>query len=288
MNIREALKRGAETLARQVDVDDPKFESEVLLRYILNVDRAQLFLDLEKELDPEKNGLFDEWVKRRSFGEPVAYIIKCREFFGLDFYIDNRVLIPRPETELLVENAISYAKAYLTNHSSDKITIADIGTGSGVVAISVAANVPQARIYGTDISAPALEVAAINCRKHNVTDRVVLLEGDLLNPLPEPVDVLIANPPYVTHAELAQMPSARYEPSLALDGGIAGLDKIFRLGDQLNGKVVPGGCVLVEIGKGQDKEVVSRLQKSFPTSEIATVKDLAGIHRAVRLEYTGN
>jgi len=284
VNLKQALSRATEVLTGLADTDDPAFESEVLLRHVLNISRTQFFLDLGKEIDPQAASLFREWVKRRSVGEPVAYIIGRREFFGLDFYIDSRVLVPRPETELLVEEAINYAKAYLKANSSQKeITIADIGTGSGAVAVSLAANLPESQIYASDISASALAVALINCRKHNVTEQVILLQGDLLDPLSAPVNILVANLPYVTRAEVAQMSSARYEPALALDGGESGLDQIFQLCGQLKGKVLRGGCVLLEIGLGQDEAVTNLLKSLFPASEIESLTDLAGVHRAIKL-----
>lgn len=284
MTLKQALFNAGKMLAGLEDVYDPVFESEVLLRYSLGISRAQLYIDLNQELEPEKEKLFQEWVKRRSLGEPVAYIIRCREFFGIDFYVDPRVLIPRPETELLVEKAIRYSKQFLDNvYPSTKITIADIGTGSGAVAISLAVNLPHAKIYATDISASALEVAEINSCKHNVTERITLLQGDLLNPLPGPVDILVANLPYVTRADLTRMPSAKYEPELALDGGESGLERIFQLCYQLKGRICPGGCVLLEIGMGQDRAVTDLLHKLFPSSEIKLLVDLGGINRAVKL-----
>jgi release factor glutamine methyltransferase len=286
VNLKQALSRARKVLAGLADADDPAFESEVLLRHVLNINRTQLFLDLGKELDPQAERLFREWVKRRSVGEPVAYIIGRCEFFGLDFYVDSRVLIPRPETELLVEEAINCAKGYLkANSSQNEITIADIGTGSGAVAVSIAANLPEAQIYATDISASAMEVALINCRRHKVTERIILLQGDLLDPLPAPVNILIANLPYVARAEVEQMPSAHYEPALALDGGEGGLDQIFRLCYQINGKLCSGGRVLLEIGLGQDKAVTYLLHDLFPSSEMKCLKDLAGINRAIILTF---
>jgi release factor glutamine methyltransferase len=284
MTLRQALDIAKEKLSGCAEVDDPAFESEVLLRYALQISRAQLFLDLDQEISTEKEKLFQEWVTRRSLGEPVAYIIGCREFFGLDFYVDQRVLIPRPETELLVEEAIRCSRNIFKKISaSNKITIADIGTGSGAVAVSLAVNLPQFQIYATDISASALEVAAINVRKHNVAGQVTLLQGDLLEPLPGPVEILVANLPYVTTNDLARMPSAKFEPALALDGGQNGLDQVFRLCRQLKGKLRPHGCVFLEIGLGQDRAVIKLLQDLFPSSEIQPLKDLAGINRAIKL-----
>jgi release factor glutamine methyltransferase len=284
VTFKQALADAGTRLFGLEDVEDPAFESEVLLRYAMRISRAKLFLDLDRELDPEQANLFQEWVKRRSLGEPTAYIIGSREFFGLDFYVDTRVLIPRPETELLVEEAIRFSKNYLKSFSfSSKVKIADIGTGSGAVAVSLAVNLSQAKIYATDISVPALKVADINIRKYQVTEQVKLLQGNLLEPLPEKVDLLIANLPYVTRSDVSRMPSARYEPILALDGGENGLDKIFQLCRQIKGKLRQGGCLLLEIGLGQDQAVTNLLQDLFSSSEVESLKDLAGIKRAIRL-----
>ena len=281
MTLRQALTRATEMLANLEDIENPSLESEVLLKHALQIDRVKLLLEWHKELSPEKEVTFFKWIERRLQGEPIAYIIHCREFYGLDFYVDNRVLIPRPETELLVEEAIGFVQKYPLN------AIADIGTGSGAVAISLAVNLSsQARIYATDISASALAVADINCRKHAVVDRITLLQGDLLDPLPEPVDLLIANLPYVQKSDLAGMPFARYEPPLALDGGESGLDKVFRLCRQLKGKVRPGGCVLLEIGEGQGKAVNEFLLALFPSAAIDLIPDLARIERVVKVNLS--
>jgi release factor glutamine methyltransferase len=278
VTLQQALTLARERLAALKDVENPSLESEVLLRYALHVTRAKLHLDLDKDLDPEKEKLFRGWMERRLQGEPAAYIIQCREFFGLDFYVDTRVLIPRPETELLVEEAIKFA------HDQRVVTMADIGTGSGAIAISLAVNLPRVEIYATDISAPALEVAAINSRKHQVTDRITLIQGDLLEPLPAPVDILIANLPYVTKDDVVQMPSARYEPKLALDGGQNGLDQIYRVSSQLKGKINPGGCVFMEIGLGQSRAIPDFLQTLFPDAKIDVLPDLAGIDRVIKIK----
>ena len=159
VTLKQALTLAREQLAVLKDVDNPAFESEVLLRYALQISRTLLYLDMDQELSPDKEKIFHQWIERRLQGEPVAYIIGCREFFGLDFYVDTRVLIPRPETELLVEEALNFSR------NNPSITIADIGTGSGAVAVSLAVNLQQVKVYATDISPAALEVAAINCRQ---------------------------------------------------------------------------------------------------------------------------
>ena len=298
MTLRQALSLAADRLAALTDVDNPRLEAEILLRYALEVPRSRFFLDLDMEILPEKETLFWQWVERRLQGEPVAYIIRCREFFGLDFYVDQRVLIPRPETELLVEEALNFARDHDVN------TIADIGTGSGAIAVSLALNLPSLPpgmiinssagfadnrapviIYATDISHAALEVAAINIRRYSLDERIILLQGDLLDSLAVPVDLVAANLPYVTREDVRQMPSASYEPRLALDGGESGLKQVFRLIDQLPGKVNPGGCVLLEIGMGQSGAVVDRLYSYFPSAVIEVLPDLAGIDRAVKMTF---
>jgi len=274
---KQALDQARRRLAGLKDIEDPGLESEVLLRHILHLSRAQLYLDLNLQLNPDQETAFNQWVELRLRGEPMAYIIKSREFYGLDFFVDSRVLIPRPETELLVEEAIRFCD----RHPS--AVLADIGTGSGAIAVSLAVYLPQVKIYAIDISSQALEVAGFNASRHGVTERVTLLQGDLLGPLKHPVDALIANLPYVGTADWQAMPSAAFEPRQALDGGEKGLDQLFRLIDQLNGKVNPGGWVLLEIGMGQAEAVTGYLKKLYPAASIEALKDLAGIERVLKV-----
>jgi release factor glutamine methyltransferase len=272
---KQALNRARDRLAGHGDSENATLESEVLLRHILQIDRVQLYLDLEKELDPDREAEFQQIVERRLQGEPLAYIIRHREFFGLDFYVDERVLIPRPESEHLVEEAINCTKG------QGVLTIADIGTGSGAIAISLAVHLPQVRIFATDISSAALEVACVNAQKHAVQDRVTLLQGDLLGPLPEPVNIIVANLPYIKNTDIDIMPSAGYEPVSALKGGTEGLDQIFRLVRQIKGKLQSGGCFLLEIGMGQSQATTDFVRKLYPSSSIEVIRDLAWIDRVV-------
>jgi release factor glutamine methyltransferase len=252
-------------------------ESELLLRHVLEIDRVQLYQDLNRELSPQQEATFWHLIERRLSGEPTAYIIGHREFYGLDFYVDANVLIPRPETELLVEKALKLAE----NHPT--ISIAEVGTGCGAIAISLALNLPQAKIYAIDISPAALKVALANCQKHGVVDRICLLRGDMLNPLPEPVDLIIANLPYVKKTELRQVSPAGFEPLLALNGGPDGLEKIRQLCPHLSNKLRPKGCLLLEIGQGQGKTVTTLLKSLFPLAKIEITTDLSGIDRVVSL-----
>ena len=272
MTLKQALRRARDVLTES-NVDDAPLEGELLLRHTLKIDRVQLYLELDKELTPKQEQTFRRLLERRLNGEPAAYITGRREFYGLDFNVSPAVLIPRPESELLVETALTLAK------NRPLFTIADIGTGSGAIAISLALELVQSKIYATDISAAALKVARLNCRKHGVSDRVRLLEGNLLEPLPEPVDIIVANLPYVSQSEL----NPQFEPPLALDGGANGTESIEQLCRQAGGKLKSGGSLLLEIGQGQREAVTAILHNIFPGGEVEVAPDLAGIDRVVVL-----
>jgi release factor glutamine methyltransferase len=257
-------------------VEEPFLEGEILLRHVLGIDRATLFASLNEELPSVQTELFLQLVDRRRLGEPSAYITGHREFFGLDFKVDQRVLIPRPETELLVEKTIDLCRG------NKYAAIADIGTGSGCIAISLAMYLTGVHLYAVDISADALAVAVLNSVLHNVQDKITFIEGDLLKPLPGPVDIIVANMPYVRKADV----NLKSEPELALDGGREGLDKISTLCRQAPGKINPGGRLLLEIGQGQADAVKTILHNTFPDGIVDIHKDLAGIARLVSIRLT--
>ncbi len=273
MTRNQALSHARRTLTTG-NIEDAPLECELLLRHTLKLSRAELYLDFNNELNPQQEETFWHLIRRRLNGEPTAYIIGHREFYGIDFYVDPGVLIPRPESELLVEKAITLAQ----NHPI--ATIAEIGTGCGAIAISLALNLPQVKIYATDISTPALKVARVNCQRHGLADRVCLLQGDMLAPLPQPVNLIIANLPYVKEAEID---AGNLEPLLALNGGSDGLEKIRQLCRQLNDKLHPEGYLLMEIGQGQGKAVTTLLGSLFPSAEIEVAPDLGSIDRVVSL-----
>jgi release factor glutamine methyltransferase len=275
VNRRQALNHGRNILAEN-HIEDAFLEGEILLRHVLGMDRARLFSDLDVEISSSQVAELLKLVERRRRGEPSAYITGHREFFGLDFTVNPHVLIPRPETELLVEKAIDL---YRTRSVS---TIADIGTGCGAIAISLAVNLPGLTVYATDVSSPALEIAAQNCVKFGVKDRITLLQGDLLEPIPEPVDIIIANLPYVRKADLP----VGFEPELALNGGEDGQDKIKTLCRQAGNKLRKNGSLILEIGQGQAYTVTAMLRLSFPAALVETDRDLAGIERMICLRLT--
>jgi release factor glutamine methyltransferase len=279
VNLRQTLENARATLGDK-EIEDASLEGEILLRHVLGISRARLFAHLDDEIDSTQEAALKRALARRLKGEPTAYITGHREFYGLDFIINQNVLIPRPETELLVEKAITLAK------NRQIFKIADIGTGSGAIAICLAVNLPGVTVYATDISALALEVAGKNCKKHKVVDRVILIQGDMLEPLPDSVDMLIANLPYVRASDLPAECPLRYEPPLALDGGQDGLDRIRALCLQVDKKLQGEGCLLLEIGQGQAERVRALLKKEFNSGIIEIYRDLAGIERVVSLSLT--
>ena len=227
MTVKQTLSRAREALTAG-NIEESSLESELLLRHVLQIDRVKLYQELNRILNPEEKAKFWSLIERRLNHEPIAYITGHREFYGLDFYVNPGVLIPRPESELMVEIAIDRARNRETS------IVADIGTGCGAIAISLAISLPRARIYAADISTAALKVALLNCQRHGVEDRIRLLCGDLLEPLSGPVDLIIANLPYVREPELPGVDTYGFEPALALNGGPDGLEQ-------------KGGCVLRQV-----------------------------------------
>lgn len=279
MIVKEALHSNAKTLATRA-TGESSLEAEVMLMHVLGADRAGLYLRLDDVLSPDGVDAIERMVERRLNGEPVAYIIGRREFFGSDFHVAPGVLIPRPETELLVEETIEIVERY---YPAGDAVIADIGTGSGAIAVSLALRLPRARVYATDISRRALEIAAINRRRHNV--RVELLEGDLLGPLPEAVDIIVANLPYVRDEEMRSLSPEiwMHEPSVALAGGRDGLDVIRRLLAGAPGQLCPGGVILLEIAPDQLSTLAGWVSSRFPGATVSSAPDPSGAARMVRV-----
>ena len=276
MNVKEVLDDARKVLTDS-NIEDAPLEAEILLRDTLKKDRVGLYLALDDELSTEQQNAFTDRLARRLDDEPTAYILGYREFYGREFIVDASVLVPRPETELLVEKALEIVRKHTLS------VIAEVGTGCGAVAISLALELPHARVYATDISASALKIARANSRKHGVSDRVRLLSGDLLDALPGPVEMVVANLPYVRKPDLPRSGPVSREPRLALDGGTDGLDKIRRLCIQAKGLSGPGGFLLLEVGEGQAGTVSTFLHDLFPPARVDVTPDLSGIDRVVSL-----
>jgi release factor glutamine methyltransferase len=282
--IREALL-GARARLRAAEISSADLDAAVLLASVLGVDRATLYAYPERALSPEARAAFEALVARRLQGEPVAYLIGHKEFMGLDFLTDRRALIPRPETELLVEMALSEVRRR-GDAALAELRVADIGTGSGAIAISLAVLEPRLPlIYATDISADALALAAENARRLGVEPRLRLLQGDLLAALPEPVDVLLANLPYIAESERDLLaPDVRgYEPHLALFGAEGGLGHIRRLLASAPPLLKPGAVLLLEFGYNQRAPLAEIISSVMPGAQVRFISDYAGWDRLVEI-----
>ena len=282
MSLKEALSK-AESLISSHDIPEARLEAEMLLMHSLGMGKVELYTKLNEPLSFSDARHFWLLVQQRLGHEPTAYIMKQCRFYGIDFHVDSRVLVPRPESELLVEFALEFVGQSLWMR--ENVLLADVGTGSGAIAVALALYLPQAEIKAIDISPEALEVARINCEKHGVTDRVHLFLGDMLEPVDEPLDMVVANLPYVKDSDLPGLMAEvrEFEPSVALSGGPEGLDKMRWLLPQAKEKLVPGGMVLLEIGQGQSQAVAVLATSFFPMARVDLTPDLAGIDRVVRI-----
>jgi release factor glutamine methyltransferase len=256
----------------------PRLDAELLLAHVLGWGRARLLAERGHVPAPEQAAAFEALVARRAALEPVAYLVGHREFFGLDLLVTADTLVPRPETELLVELALDEARHISPPPSA--LTIADVGTGTGAIAVALAAHLPGAIVYATDLSGAALGVAARNVERHGLAGRVRLLHGDLLAPLPGPVHLIVSNPPYTILAEVE--PNVRaHEPRLALDGGPDGGAIYRRLLATAPPLLLPGGAILLEIGAWQGGLVAGLARDALPGAAVSVHKDLAGLDRVV-------
>jgi release factor glutamine methyltransferase len=275
--IHTALQTAAQRLTAASPT--PRLDAEVLLAHVLGVSRARLLADSAETLDPAALGRYESLIRRREALEPVAYLTGRREFWGRNFVVDRRVLVPRPETELIVELALHWART----RGRPPESIADIGTGSGCLAVTLALECPAARVVATDLSPDALGVARINVERHGVAERVTLVQGDGLEPLREPVDLLVSNPPYTILAEVDEN-VRRWEPQLALDGGLGeGFAIPARLIAGAPAYLRPGGALLMELAAWQGDRARAAAWAAFPAAAIEMRRDLAGLERVLAI-----
>ena len=279
MRLREAWAHSRRRLER-ADIPDADIEAQVLLRNTLGIDRATFHASPDRELSHEDAEAFHGTLERRIEGEPLSYITGHREFYGLDFVVTPDVLVPRQETEFLVEAVLGYA--WSRGRDGGDLTIADIGTGSGAVAVALGCHLPNAVVYATDVSREALRVAEENVRKHGLAGRVHLRHGDLFKALAGPVDVVVSNPPYLSDDEVAELPpDVQREPTLALAAGAEGLDVLRRLILGAREYVKPGGLLALEIDPQRLEAVSGLARQTFGDSKVRVVKDHAGLDRVV-------
>jgi release factor glutamine methyltransferase len=265
----------------------PALDAEVLLRHVLRVDRTALLAHPDRTLTPAQRRRYGDLIGRRGAGEPVAYLTGHREFMGHDFSVDRRVLVPRPETELLVERTLAHLPP-----GAAGLRAADVGTGSGAIAVSLALARPGLAVVATDTSPEALSVAKKNARRilgSGWPRRLRFRLGNLLAPVRGSVDVIAANLPYITSAEMVALPvSVRdYEPAGALDGGPDGLDAYRGLLQQAPAKLKPGGALLMECDPRQARQLARLARAAFPAGTVSVLRDLAGRERIVEVATGG-
>jgi release factor glutamine methyltransferase len=258
----------------QRNVDAPRLSAELLLSHVLGLKRIELYTQYNQPVAQEQLDQLRELVKRAGQHEPVAHLVGRTEFYSMEFDVTPDCLIPRPETELLVQRAIEF----LRKRTGPQL-VCDLCTGCGVIAVAIARNVPDAKVIATDISESALGVAAQNVEKHKLQERVELRRGDLFEPLVAQLDlfdVIACNPPYVSAAEYEALEKnvKDYEPRLALHAGADGLDFYRRIAGKVDGYLKPDGVLLLEIGYQQGEAVRELFERSGLFAEVRTEKDI--------------
>ncbi len=289
--VSEILHKAGQYLKKR-GIPEARIDAEVLLAHVLKIERLEIYLNLDCQLAEKQLSAYEKMIEIRAKRQPVAFIIGHKEFMGLEFFVSKDVLIPRPETEILVENVIRKAedinnsRSYRRNRDNS-LVIVDLCTGSGNIAISLAKNIPSCKIYATDISEGAIQVARKNARFHNVEGKVEFLLGDLFSPIRDfnsnlYADIVVSNPPYVKSSDLAMLqPEIKKEPVCALEGGNKGLNFYQRIIPEALKYLVDGGYLIMEIGDRQGKEVRDLFKKEKQFSQFQLVKDYAGLDRVV-------
>lgn len=278
--------RSALTLARQrlgTGSSTPSLDAQVVLAHLLQKPRAWLLAHPEAELTSIQAEALEDALQRLEGGEPLPYLLGHWEFYALDFTLTPAVLIPRPETELLVDTALAWLKAHPGPQRA-----ADVGTGSGCIAVSLAYHAPDLTVMASDISWEALLVARQNAIRHAVLPRLRLAQIDLLAALASgdaaPLDLICANLPYIPHTTLAGLPVSRWEPQTALDGGMDGLDFIRRLLVSAPSRLKHAGLAMLEIEAGQGRQAEALARQAFPHGRIRVLPDLAGHPRLLVID----
>jgi release factor glutamine methyltransferase len=281
MTLAEALRCAAKHFAslQVLETSNPRLEAELLLQHALSINRTQLYQRLRDEMPPDAEAAYHDLVWRRLCGEPTPYIIGRADFCDIELAVAPAAAIPRPETELLVEEASALAGRRLPDTPS--LTIVDVGTGCGAIALALATRLPSAQIIATDISPAALALAQRNAERLGLASSLRFLCGDLLAPLEQPVDVVVANLPYVRLTEWDTLPVEIrcYEPREALDGGPDGLRLIERLLRQAPPLLRSGATLLLEIGYDQGPPVTALASEVFPAAAVEVKQDLASLDR---------
>jgi len=302
--IKETLS-WAEEYLQSHGVPNCKTEAEYLLSHLLNCKRSGLYLKHDKSVAIDEFQRFMGWLNKRIAREPSQYIIGEQEFWGLEFKVTRDVLIPRPETEILVEEAVKTVRSqesevrsqntkihYSELRTPDSKLILDLCTGSGCIAVSLAKEIPDSQIYVVDISESALDVARENAERHSVVDKITFIQGNLFAPLRGlslKVDLIVSNPPYVSRDMMKDLqPEIRdYEPEIAVYAGDDGLDFYRRIISESPAYLTQGGHLILEIGYGQAEEIKKLIEQSNAFADISITKDFAGIDRVIKAQIAG-
>ncbi|MFH1366418.1 MAG: peptide chain release factor N(5)-glutamine methyltransferase [Patescibacteria group bacterium] len=275
MTIKTTLQNSLNKL-KKAKIKSAHLDAEVLLSFLLKKTRSFLYIWPDKTITKEQESRYKQLIARRLKGEPVAYLIKNKEFYGLNFYVDKNVLIPRPETECLIEEIIKFSRHA---NGNKRLAICDIGTGSGCLAVTLKKYIPKAKIYASDISKEALAVAKKNAGKHKV--KILFKQGNLLKPFKKTkLDLIVANLPYLKPLRkyLKNYPGLKYEPQIALSAGKQGLDLYREFFSQLK-KYQPQAKVFIEIDPSQVKAIRRIILKNLHKARIEIKKDLSGRDR---------
>jgi release factor glutamine methyltransferase len=275
VTVLEVIQRSTEFLKNK-DVDSPRLQTELLLAHLLGLPRMQLYLNFERKLSQTELDSFRELIKRRGQREPLQHIVGSTSFCGLEISVNRHILVPRPETELLAEKGWTFLNSSPSTINHQLSTALDLGTGSGCLGIALAAHCSGAQIVATDISADALELARQNAIRHNVLNRIDLLQGDAFKALASAkhFDLIISNPPYIPTAEIQtlQIEVREHDPRLALDGGPDGLVFYRRISAEAKPFLKPGGKIMLEFGDGQ-AEAIGKIFESEKWIVEAIVED---------------
>lgn len=277
MRCDDALRAAARAL--EGHSGSPRLDAQLILAHLLRRPREYLIAHGEAMLNADQGGAFAKLLTLRAAGMPIAYILGARPFYDRDFRLTSHVLIPRPETEHVVEAALAWAAG-----RPGPLRIVDVGTGSGVIGVTLAAHLPTAEVIATDASFAALRVAQINGEG---LPNLRFVQSDLLAALPGPFDIIAANLPYIATADLSVLDVAKFEPHIALDGGPDGLVLIRRLLAQAPARLKSPALILLEMGADQGAAVAAAARAVFPAAQVAVIKDLAGLDRVVRVGLGG-
>ena len=282
--LRQFLHNTRETLAA-AGIPEPRLEPEIMLTNVLGVPRHRLYAVQDQGLPAQAHQALAQFIERRLKREPLAYILGHKEFYGIDLVVDPGVMVPRPETELLVERAILVC---MERMDQGRPVVVDVGTGAGGIAINLALHLPKARVFATEVSPSALEVARANIRTHKVEERITLVQGNLLATVEGPVDVIVANLPYIPSDRLKKLqPEVRWEPPIALDGGPDGLDLIRKLLGQARENLSRSGIALLEIDPEHQAPLRQLVGDLFPGAAASVEQDMARLDRIFAVELPG-